>query len=704
MAKNERFLTVDIGATSIKLCEFEFDDAGQMVMTVFAYREYEEELSDETRMGVVEGVLRQMLMESNVRARRALVSLSGQSALIRFGKINVIKDDKKQIRQLAEFEAKHNIPFALDDISLDYQLIAGNAEEQAQHTLEVMSIVVKREVVDQYTQAIRNVGLTPLLIDVAPVACYNAARANNLGENECVLLVSIGGRSTNLVFIEGERFFARTIPIAGYAITQQIAKEFGIGLPEAEELKRHHGFVSLGGAYADPVSETAANVSKIIRNVMSRLHGEISRSINIYRAQQHGNAPSKIYLTGGTSILTYCDVFFSEKFNIPVEYFNPFPVVNLSPTIDRTKLSEVAHMFGETIGLGFRYARRCPIEINLLAKNIQRQQTFSQRKPYLIAAMFCICLIGAVFTLGFREKANIVESTVEPFAVIRDKFKPQAEDLTRKIQAAQSAQNQLDDMRKFLAQRAVWPMLFAEIARCKPDNVWIDSITPIIGDVKPFEASSDTAAMAQAQKDAAANPDMPIDFNDMPDLSMDPGAAAGGGPGGPSAAPTEASKVKLGGFVIQGHVIEPQDVETKDPATLPAPVPAPAFVFEAPAKPTDDATKQATTKNSAYGEYVFLANLKASPLFSAEPNMTTFRSQGENMVLNPSDRRNIVDFTLQAKLLVNPEFFFRPFLQQQGGGSFGRGGDNSQGFGAPGSPSPRRGRGRRGRARPPRTP
>ena len=132
MAKNERFLTVDIGATSIKLCEFEFDVAGQMVMTVFAYREYEEELSDETRMGVVEGVLRQMLMESNVRARRALVSLSGQSALIRFGKINVIKDDKKQIRQLAEFEAKHNIPFALDDISLDYQLIAGNAEEQAQ--------------------------------------------------------------------------------------------------------------------------------------------------------------------------------------------------------------------------------------------------------------------------------------------------------------------------------------------------------------------------------------------------------------------------------------------------------------------------------------------------------------------------------------------------------------------------------------------
>ena len=70
---------------------------------------------------------------------------------------------------------------------------------------------------------------------------------------------------------------------------------------------------------------------------------------------------------------------------------------------------------------------------------------------------------------------------------------------------------------------------------------------------------------------------------------------------------------------------------------------------------------------------------------------------------DPSDRRNIIDFTLQAKLLVNPEFYLRPFLQQ-GGGAFGRGGENPAGFGGPGNQPPRRSRSRRGRARPPRTP
>jgi len=256
MPKNERVLAIDIGATSIKLCEFEFDKAGVMNLAVFAYREYEEELSEDTRMGVVAGLLRQMLAESGCRARKALLSMSGQFALMRFSKIPYGNYDRKQIKQLAEFEARRNIPFAIDEVIWDYQLIAGDDPE----AVDMMSIVIKDSIVEQFTTAVSTVGLNPILVDVAPVACYNTARANDLGTDTCVAILNIGGRSTNLIFLEGERFFARTIPIAGYSITQQIAKEFGIGLPEAEELKRHHGFVSLGGAYAEPGSETAASV------------------------------------------------------------------------------------------------------------------------------------------------------------------------------------------------------------------------------------------------------------------------------------------------------------------------------------------------------------------------------------------------------------------------------------------------------------
>ena len=120
--------------------------------------------------------------------------------------------------------------------------------------------------------------------------------------NGCDMVISIGGRTTNLLFLEGDKFFARTIPIAGHTITQQIARKFSIGQPEAEELKRRHGFVAKTDE--DTGTEASGDVAKIVRNVMRRLYGEISRSISIYKAQQHGSDPVKIYLTGGTTIPT----------------------------------------------------------------------------------------------------------------------------------------------------------------------------------------------------------------------------------------------------------------------------------------------------------------------------------------------------------------------------------------------------------------
>ena len=90
MASNERILAIDIGATSIKLCEFEYGKGNSMNLALFAHREYEEELSEGTRMNVVSGLLRQMLAEGGFRARKALLSLSGQSSLMRFSRLPVV--------------------------------------------------------------------------------------------------------------------------------------------------------------------------------------------------------------------------------------------------------------------------------------------------------------------------------------------------------------------------------------------------------------------------------------------------------------------------------------------------------------------------------------------------------------------------------------------------------------------------------------
>jgi type IV pilus assembly protein PilM len=490
MARSDRILAIDIGATSIKVGEFEYPTRDTRTLVNFAHREYEEELTESTRSVVVAGLLRQMVVENNFIARRALVCMSGQSAFTRFVKLPPFSEDEKRIRQIVEFEAKQNVPFNMNEVIWDYQLIASPDEEE----MDVMFVVIKNEIVEQMTGAVQAVGLEPVLVDVAPAACYNAARANHVGDDECAMVLSIGGRSTNLLFVDRTRFFARTIPIAGHSITQQIAKEFGIGFAEAEELKRRHGFVALGGAYAEPESEVAAAVSKIIRNVMARLHGEINRSVSVYRAQQHGNRPTRLYLTGGSSTMTYCDHFFAEKLHLEVVYFNPFQVVGLGPSVDRQRLQEVAHMFSEVIGLGLRYRLPCPIEVTLVPETIRRQQALRRKKPFVFASLACLLVILLVAWFSFLNRGRLYAKAVKSVEDQRQRVESFANKIKSYNSETDQRKNQISAITDLLRQRCRWPNVYNELYRLKPDNLWLHSIQPVLNEMAPINASADAGS------------------------------------------------------------------------------------------------------------------------------------------------------------------------------------------------------------------
>ena len=206
--------------------------------------------------------LKKLLAETKFTSKLVNVSLSAQSALIRFVKLPALTDDENKINQIIEFEAKQNSPFPMDKTVWDAQIV-GVSEDSTE--IDVMIIYVRSEEVESVVKLIRESGRKIGNIEVAPTAGYNACRANMVGENACEMILNIGGHCSTLSFVDNGKLFERTIPIAGNSITQQISKEFGISFKEAEDLKRRHGFVALGGAYEDPDSEVAAIVSKIVR-------------------------------------------------------------------------------------------------------------------------------------------------------------------------------------------------------------------------------------------------------------------------------------------------------------------------------------------------------------------------------------------------------------------------------------------------------
>src|SRR5437868_13714011 len=213
-----------------------------------------------------------------------------RSVFARFVKLPSLEHEK--LEKVIAFEAQQNVPFPIDDVVWDYQVVGAGLDEQVQ----VVLVAIKHDLLDGINGTVEETGLLTSTIDVAPMALYNAFRYSYPNVNDCSLLVDIGARTTNVLFIEPRRIFSRSLPIGGSAITGAIAREFGESFEDAETRKKRDGFVGLGGAYADPSDHDIARVSKLARSTMTRLHAELMRSVSHYRAQQGGSRQDCTFL------------------------------------------------------------------------------------------------------------------------------------------------------------------------------------------------------------------------------------------------------------------------------------------------------------------------------------------------------------------------------------------------------------------------
>ncbi len=465
-----RFLTLDIGASSLKLAEFVLA-GGKPTLVNYAQRTLKlDPSSDEDRNPHIVAALRDMMAVHRFRASVAAVSVSGQVVLTRFMKLPAA--DEAKMRQMVRYEAAQNVPFPIEEVVWDYQVVGS----KGQTDLDVALVAIKSEIIEGFNRSVDEVGLRMELVDVAPLAIYNAALYNYETGEECILMLDIGARTTNLIFIEEGKVFTRSIPIAGNTITQNVAQEFEISFAEAEEVKVRQGFVGLGGAYEEPEPESAARLSKIIRNVMTRLHAEVARSINFYKSQQGGKPPRRLLLCGGSSIIMYTDHFFREKMEIEVEYFNPFR--NVAFDMPPEELEKTAHTMGEMVGLGLRLTTECPIEINLIPPTVTRRRLFQKKIPYLGVTMLGLIFITLSWWVYFgkvrdelqRYNAQIAGEVAQRKDLDEQLRKAEADLALVRLQSAQ--------LQKVAQARFYWIQFFSDLSGRIPRNSWITRLTP----------------------------------------------------------------------------------------------------------------------------------------------------------------------------------------------------------------------------------
>jgi len=406
MAK--RYLTLDIGASSVKLAEYEGGKGG-LTLVNYGIAALAAPLDAGNAGALLSPALLEIVREKGIKPGPVAVAISGQMVFPRFASI-AAAGGAERFDQMVRFEIEQNIPFPIDEMICDRQILGDNENGEK----NVMIVAAKIDQVEDIVAAVRGAGFTPELVDVAPIALTNVLRHAGAADSECCVILDIGSKTTSLVIADGDKLYNRSIPVAGNTITKEIASALGCTAEEAETYKREAAYVALGGVVEDE-DATRDRISKVCRAVMTRLHAEISRSINFYRSQQGGSVPVKLYVTGGTALLPQLDRFFSESLQLEVEYVNPFDVVGVGPKVDSEALEADGSLLAATAGLALHMAGLATFAINLLPPSLLKERADVAKIPFV--AIGAVSIVVALVLVMLAARRGAAESEAENTAV-----------------------------------------------------------------------------------------------------------------------------------------------------------------------------------------------------------------------------------------------------------------------------------------------
>ncbi len=501
MARPSSTIAFNLGMQTASAAVFQHTAEGGLEL--LSYRSSElivDPAADATRNAQIEAVSTELRSALNLPKKfDATLCLPSQSVFTRFVKLpGAAAED---VASIIPFEAQQNVPFPIDEVVWDAQILGQRRGE----TWDVALVAIKSDQLGGLVQAAGKGGFNPGIVEFAPTALFNAFRFNYPEATGCTLLIDIGSRTTNLIFIDNDRFFSRTIPIGGNTISAAIAKEFEQDITLAEKLKIEKGIVGLGGAYAEPEDATTARISKVVRNTMTRLHAEIARSVNFHRTSHGGVSPQRILLTGAAAGMPYTIEFFAEKLQLPVGMFNPLRNVRTGPGAipDGVKTSGLA----ELVGCATRSLQNCPVEINLLPPEVRAARETTRKIPRLALAALFLIATPVLWWLHLDRQATRVSDESATLAAEASRKERLAQGIATALVEKDALALEAAPFLLVATERSAWTSILDELADMLPDRfIWVTQLKPVTGPITPPEPKDKKAPPARPGSPAQPRP------------------------------------------------------------------------------------------------------------------------------------------------------------------------------------------------------
>lgn len=464
MSQSNR-LVIKCGASSVTAAVLSASSGGIRVEQVFTEKLRYDYTDEDAWLDAVSVALKE-LTRTNKLSGAATLILPGSQVLTRPIRIPYVEPTKRA--QTVAFEAQQNIPFQLHEVVWDNQEVSDDGVET-----EVLFVASKAVLINDFCKAVSAAGLTAERIDASTLLDYNTAQFTEKGGEVDTLVINIGARSTNLLFINEGGFFIRNIQIGGNTLTQNIADSLGKNFTQAEEIK--HRFFSGETEYSE--EDSGSRLLNTSEEAFSRrLNQEITRSIVNYRRQQKAPAPTRILLTGCGAQLKGLTDRLSAAQKVPVEFFDPLAAVELGASVQATP--DTSLQLSEIIGEAARELVPSGAGVNLLPAQIQEEMAFAKKKPLLVAAAACLAFAPLPIFLSFSASAS---ATKEQIASINSEVAPLVQHqaiIEENRELAEKIGNAIAGVEVLVHSKSNWIEFFAELQEMlyKAEDVWIDDL------------------------------------------------------------------------------------------------------------------------------------------------------------------------------------------------------------------------------------
>ena len=289
-----------------------------------------------------------ILQENKVKEAEMVTSVAGPSVVVRYSEFPDMSEN--EVRGAIELESERFLPFRLEDVNLDLQILKGAHEVKGK--MVAMIVAARKEIIKKRLDFLEAGGWSPLAIDVDALSIANCFEYEGAAATNAVALINLGAAFTNLCIVEeGLSCFTRDIPLGGNNITSHIQKRLGVPLEEAEDLKVKIGL----GSEAEGIDkDKIIKVNDAIKEILETFLKEIRYSFDFHQSQSKGKAVEKIYASGGTSLVKEIDKFLSAELGSPVEIWNPLRVLSSSNPEVINKWQPTAPLFAVSLGLAYK--------------------------------------------------------------------------------------------------------------------------------------------------------------------------------------------------------------------------------------------------------------------------------------------------------------------------------------------------------------